>query len=179
MSKASLPINSKQVCHGLLSSYFIFQKWRRDQISQRLQDPNLLVLVLAGCTFVPAILVGPDNLEKSEIGKIEFSDLLLWCTGIVSIFSGEGICPHSRLFFQLTKRPKPFPDQLIITTGKLHFNSCFVSSVCCSYFIISYVLNAHKLLVMMLWLYSKSRQTYVNHTLSSVTPPTCRRRGSH
>lgn len=170
MSKTSLLMNSKQVCRVLLSSYFIFQKWRRDQISH----PNLLVLVLTGYTLVLATQLGIDNLKKSEIGKTEFSVLLfLWCTGtVVLIFSGEGICPCSRLLFQLTKTPSSFSDQLIITTGKLHFNSCFVSSLCHSYFIISYVLNAHKLQVMVLWLYTKSRQISVDHTQSSVTLPT-------
>lgn len=42
-----------------------------------LEDPNLLVLVLTGYTIVLVIQVGLGNLEKSEIGKIEFSVLLL------------------------------------------------------------------------------------------------------
>lgn len=81
MSKPSLLRNSKKVCHMLLPSYFIFQEGRRDQISQRLEDPNLLVIVLTGYTFVLAIQVELDNLKESEICKTVFS-ILLFCDAL-------------------------------------------------------------------------------------------------
>lgn len=68
--KASLPCAAVQLLN--------FSEMKgRSNISS---DPNLLVLVLTGYTLL-SIPVGLENLEKSEIGKTEFS-VLLFCDAL-------------------------------------------------------------------------------------------------